>query len=409
MQGTSNVTPKRRTVGVDERHSRTCRSRSSGACNCKPGYRAWVYDRRSGGKIRKTFPTLAAAKAWRADATSQQNRGRQIAPTRLTLHEAVEAWLAGANTDPPTILTRSGAPYKPSVLREYERNLRSYVLPVLGARRLSDIRRADLQDLINRIIRSGRSPSTVRNVIVPIRVLFRHALERDEVGANPTNGIRLPSGGKPRDRAATADEAASLLAALPEQDRPLWATAFYAGLRRGELRALRWDDIDLTEGIIHVRRGWDDVVGEIEPKSEKGTRRVPITAPLRACLTDARASSGRDGSDLVFGSSADRPFTPSHIRKRAAQAWAAANALRRDQGLETLRPIVLHECRHTAVSLMADAGLSLERIGDYVGHSSAWMTDRYRHLLAGHEAEAARILDEYFARADTHEPERTNP
>jgi len=50
---------------------------------------------------------------------------------------------------------------------------------------------------------------------------------------------------------------------------------------------------------------------------------------------------------------------------------------------------------------MVDAGLSLERVGDYVGHSSAWMTDKYRHLLEGHEAEAARMLDEYLARANT--------
>ena len=50
---------------------------------------------------------------------------------------------------------------------------------------------------------------------------------------------------------------------------------------------------------------------------------------------------------------------------------------------------------------MHDAGLSLERIGDYVGHSSAYMTDRYRHLLEGHEAEAARLLDDYLARADS--------
>ena len=50
---------------------------------------------------------------------------------------------------------------------------------------------------------------------------------------------------------------------------------------------------------------------------------------------------------------------------------------------------------------MADAGLPLERIGDYVGHSSVYMVDRYRHLLEGHEAEAVRMLDEYLARADT--------
>lgn len=58
----------------------------------------------------------------------------------------------------------------------------------------------------------------------------------------------------------------------------------------------------------------------------------------------------------------------------------------------------LHELRHTYVSWMVDAGFSLERIGDYVGHSSAYMVDRYRHLLAGHEQEAADALSGYFAR-----------
>jgi hypothetical protein len=64
-------------------------------------------------------------------------------------------------------------------------------------------------------------------------------------------------------------------------------------------------------------------------------------------------------------------------------------------------PIELHSCRHTFVSLMHDAGLSLERIGDYVGHGFTYMTDRYRHLLEGHEQDAAWMLDEYLTRADT--------
>ena|SRR5438067_7498291 len=62
-----------------------------------------------------------------------------------------------------------------------------------------------------------------------------------------------------------------------------------------------------------------------------------------------------------------------------------------------LEPIGLHECRHNYVSVMHDAGFSLERIGDYVGHSSSYMTDRYRHLLDSHEVESADILDAYLA------------
>ena len=217
---------------------------------------------------------------------------------------------------------------------------------------------------------------------------------------NPTSNLRLPNGSKPRERAASATEAAELLAALPEADRALWATAFYAGLRRGELRALRFDDIDLAAGVIRVERGWDDVAGDIEPKSAKGKRTVPITSTLRDCLTELKASTGRDGADFVFGQHRDRPFTPSYIRKRAADAWKAENEERAEKKIAPLVPIGLHECRHTFVSLMHDAGLTLERIGDYVGHSSTYMTDRYRHLLEGHEQEAARLLDAYLARAD---------
>jgi integrase len=351
--------------------------------------------------VRKTFATLAAAKAWRADATSQLNRGRRVAHSRRTLREAAEAWLAGAKAEPPTILTRSGHSYKPAALRGYEADLRRHVLDDLGGQRLSDVRRGDLQGLVDRLLGKGLSASKVRNVVVALRVVYRRAIEHDEVAFNPTTGLRLPNGHKPRNRAATATEAATLLAAIPESDRVLWATAFYAGLRRGELRGLRWEDVDLAAGVIHVRRGWDDVVGEVEPKSRKWTRTVPITALLRDYLVELKTRTGRDGRDLVFGQTAARPFTPNNVRRHAAKAWNAENAKRAKRRLDPLVPIGLHECRHTFVSLMHDAGLSLERIGDYVGHSSTYMTDRYRHLMEGHEAEAARMLDEYLARADT--------
>src|SRR5204862_5488895 len=99
-------------------------------------------------------------------------------------------------------------------------------------------------------------------------------------------------------------------------------------------------------------------------------------------------------------STADRPFTPTHMRKRARKAWEKANTQRgeAEPKLPALVPIGLHELRHTYVSLMHDAGFSLERIGDYVGHSSTYMTDRYRHLLDGHEAEAAERFEDYLTR-----------
>jgi len=67
-----------------------------------------------------------------------------------------------------------------------------------------------------------------------------------------------------------AEEAARLITALGKDDQALWATAFYAGLRRGELRALRIQDVDLSAGVIRVERSWDDEEGPIVPKSIAG-------------------------------------------------------------------------------------------------------------------------------------------
>jgi len=391
--------------GIVERHSRRCQLAAGGdRCTCKPSFRAEVHDRKSGRNVRKQWSgpgALSAAKQWRADVAGQLARGRNLNVSRVTLREAAEAWLAGVNADPPTVLTRSGQRYKPSARREYEAALRLYVLPELGAHKLADLRRGDLQRFVDGLLGKGLSPSRVRNIVMPLRVIYRSAVERDQVASNPTNGLRLPNGHTPRDRAATATEAAELLHALPDADRALWATAFYAGLRRGELMALRWEDVDLAAGIIRVHRSWDEQEGEIAPKSAKSTRRVPIVALLRDHLLDHKTRTGRDARDFVFGSQRDRPFTPSNVGRRAATAWKHANQQRAERNLPELEPIGLHECRHTFVSLLHDAGLSLERIGDYVGHSSTYMTDRYRHLLAGHEQEAARLLDEYLARADT--------
>jgi integrase len=381
-------------AGVCQRHGRACASRAGRRCNCNPSYEAFVFDQRAGRKIRQTFPTLSAAKAWRSDALGEVRRGKLRAGTDLTLRAAAEAWLEGAKRG--TVLTRGGAQYKPGVIRGYEADLKRYVLPDLGAHQLSALRRADLQGLVDRLVAGGHSASKVNNVVMPVRTVCRHALERDEITVNPTANLRLPRPTGLRDRTVTPAEAEELFAALPEEERALWQTALYAGLRRGELRALRWSDVDLETNVIVVERSWDEKEGPVAPKSEKGRRRVPLIATLRRLLLEHKLRTGRDGVDFVFGRSADRPFTPTNIRDRALAAWEAANARRREDGRPELVSVGLHELRHSYVSLMHDAGFSLERIGDYVGHSSAYMTDAYRHLLEGHEVEAAERFEAYL-------------
>jgi integrase len=119
-----------------------------------------------------------------------------------------------------------------------------------------------------------------------------------------------------------------LIAATPEGDRTIWATAMYAGLRLGELRALRVEDVDLTRGVIRVERGWDPVEGEIKLKSHAGRRKVPISDVLRGFLLDHLARTGRKGSELIFGRTADEPFTPNRVQGRADDGWKATTASR---------------------------------------------------------------------------------
>lgn len=389
-----------KSTGICTRHGRACASRSGRACNCNPSYEAWVYSARDRRKIRQTFPTLAAAKGWRHDAASGVRKGTMAAPTRLTLEQVAEAWLEGAKKG--AVLTRSGTRYKPAVLRGYESDLCRYVLPELGVHPLAQIRRADLQALVDRLVGDGRSPSKIHCVLMPVRAICRHAIERDELLVNPTTNLRLPVADGRRERAASPSEVGELLEALPPDLQALWATAALGGLRRGELRALRVADVDYPAvTTIRVSRGWDDVEGPIEPKSQKGRRTVPVASALRRYLLEHKMRTGRDGEQLLFGRTATEPFTPNHVRSRALKAWAAANERREREGLLALEPLGFHEARHTFVSLMNAAGNSLEEIGDFVGHSSTYMVDRYRHLIEGQRERAAERLDAFLTGAHT--------
>src|SRR5207244_1500970 len=147
------------------RHRKRCAADSGARCVCAPGYEAWAYEPRSRKKIRRSFPTLAAAKAWRADAEVSIRRGTMRTPTPTTLGEAAQAWLDGARAG--LIRTRSGDRYKPSALRGYSDALRDRLLPHFGAAKLSAIERLDVQDFVDGLFAEGLAPSTIQNVVMP--------------------------------------------------------------------------------------------------------------------------------------------------------------------------------------------------------------------------------------------------
>lgn len=370
--------------GLEERHARSCGSQKSNGgrrCTCTPTWQGSVWDKAAGKPLKKTFPTRSAAKRWRQDAQAALRSGDLSADRGPLLRDAVVAWLDGARAGQVT--NRSGDPFKPAAIRAYEQNLRLRVLPVLGDYRIREIEPRDVQRMVDGLVAARLAPATIDSALTPLRAFYRRAVARGDVRHNPTLRIEKPGVRSKLKEIAAPKEAAAMIAALDPADRPLWAVAFYAGLRRGELIGLRWEDVDLASGVLRVQRGWDDMEGEISPKSAQGRRNVPIPAVLRDHLDQHRVAG--DGEGRVFG-------TPRWVQgagDRARTRWEPA-------GLPIL---TLHAARHTFASLMIAAGVNVKAISTYMGHANIAITlNLYGHLLPGNEQQAAGLLDAFLAR-----------
>ncbi len=267
------------------------------------------------------------------------------------------------------------------------------VLPLLGGLRLEQVTRSGMQELVDRWAAEGLSGSTIRNTLMPVRVIFRRALRRGLVAINPCDGLEMPPPSARRERIAGPAEAAELLRVLAPFDRALWSVALFAGLRAGEMAALRWSDVDLAADRLRVERSWDPKTQQfVLPKSRSGRRSVPIAGVLRDELIAWRMASGGSDEELVFARREGTPFRHETILSRAKAAW-------RRGGLQSLG---LHEARHTAVSLWLAAGINLRAVSTYAGHSSvAFTLDRYGHLLPDDQTRAIELLDAFIERWGT--------
>ena len=260
--------------------------------------------------------------------------------------------------------------------------------------KLSAITTSDLQLLVDRWQAEGLPASTLRNIVKPLQAIYRRAKSRGGLPVNPTRDLELPAPRPRRVEIVSPETAEELLAALPAKDRAVWATALYAGLRYGELRALRWGAVDVAGGTIEVRESWDAKAGRIEPKTRTSRRRVPMPAALRELILDRRLEDATaDADSLVFGRGKEEPFHAATLYRRADAAWKAAGLTDR---------LRLHQARHTYASFMIAAGVNAKALSQFTGHSSIKVTfDLYGHLMPGSEREAAGMLDAYLERASS--------
>jgi len=372
--------------GIRKRHKKGCPAKAGGRCRCDGGYEASVYSERDGRKLYKTFPREAEARSWRADAKRSLDRGSLRAPGSRTIREAGEAWLDGAERG--EIRNRSGRPFKPSTLRGYRQIFIDRIVPAVGHVKVATLTTSDLQVLVDEWQAEGHAASTVRNSLRPLQAIYRRARAREGVPVNPTRDLELPVPERREVEIVSPQSAAALLAALPRSERAVWATALYAGLRSGELRALRWAAVDLSRGIIEVRESWDPKAGPVEPKTRRSRRRVPVPSVLRDLLFNLQRSGTKAGEALIFEGDSGVPFQPEKLYRNADSAWHHAGIR------ERLR---LHQARHTYASFMIAAGVNAKALSSFMGHASITVTfDLYGHLMPGSEAEGAALLDAYL-------------
>ena len=361
-------------------------------CTCKPSYYGKVYDRAQRRYVAtKRCLTVAAARSARKTLLDVLEKGElpQEAPQRL--RDAHARFIAAAEEG--RALNKHGRRYQRSAWEDIDECLRKHVIPKLGARRLTDIRRSDIQRLVDDLTPS-LSGSRVRSVVNAIRSLYRWAQERELVGHDPAALVRLPAmNATPRDRVATPAEFAALLAALELEDALPYALAGYAMGRRAQIQRLRWRDVDLGVGVIE----WG--IEQDARKSRAAQRVVPTVKPLLTLLKRAWISQGRPPGDrLVCPPRRANPTGLLHtggLSARANEAWER----------EKLQPIGLHECRHTAATWLDAAGVSPKVASVLMGHAipdrqpgAAQITlARYTHVMPDAMESARSQLDSWLA------------
>lgn len=277
----------------------------------------------------------------------------------------------------PKFLGHSRSNNRPSTVGEKETSLDLYIVPLLGRRQLRELDAEHIEAFKSRLLACDLEPKTVNNHLTALRTLLRLAAEWGYMPAVPKIRL-LPVRERKVDFLSRGEIDALLDGARPE---PMWwrmiLLALRTGMRRGELIALRWRDIDLDNGIINVLRSITR--GQEGPPKGGHTRQIHVTTELVQILTEARGNlDGRlfmkdDGSDL----------DGDYCRYPLARACRRAG----------LRRIGWHVLRHTFASQLVMAGAPIRAVQELLGHTDIRLTMRYSHLGADAKRDAVRLLD----------------
>jgi integrase len=313
---------------------------------------------------------------------------------------------------------------KPSTLRDRESVLGEAGVPVkrgkgatcghvmaaLGDRPAAKITTREVNEVLATVSATGASASTVNKYRAVISAVFNHGCKEATFGlpGNPVSDAdkrREPSpgalvfyspteieaiaralaGGRHRDPAfpAVSESERTARQAEDSQDAEIIRVAAYAGLRQGELLALRWRDVDFGGSALTVARAMS---AGIESSTKSGrVRRVPLADQAAAALDRlTRRDHFTAPGELVFCNALGRPLDGSALRRRYRRAQDAAD----------VRPLRFHDLRHTFGSLLASRGVDVVTIQKAMGHSALSTTSRYLHARPA--SEQAQAFTEAF-------------
>lgn len=265
---------------------------------------------------------------------------------------------------------------KPSEVTAKRMIVRKHLGPFLGAMQLEKIDALTIERYKAARLADGLSPKTVNNHLACLRRALVMAVEWKRLAVLPrVKFLRVP---KRKADFLSFSEATRLLAAADREWRPMILLGMRTGMRRGELMALRWDDVDLEAGRVVVRQS---IVNGIVGTPKNGlTREVPLSDEAVAAL---RGLPSRFARGLVFPHPSGRHFTPSEV-------WTGLNRAARAAGLRTLG---WHHCRHTFASHLAMRGVPLKSIQELGGWADLGMVMRYAHLSPDVNRDAVKLLD----------------
>jgi integrase len=252
--------------------------------------------------------------------------------------------------------------------------LRVHLLPQFGHLGLDRIGTAEIEMYKAKKLEANMARKSINNQLTVLRKILSTAVEWGVIVAVPqVKWLKTPV---PEFDFLTFDEAFRLIAAASKEWRNAIAVALRTGLRQGELRALRWSDVDLEHGRIIVRRAvWRDVIST--PKNGR-QREVPLSQQA----ADALREHPRRG-ELVFAA------PDGSLLSKGAMKWPLWNACNNAD----LRRIGWHTARHTFASHLVMRGAPLKAVQELMGHSTIEMTMRYAHLSPDARRDAVRLLD----------------